>query len=84
MAGWKPPEFNEDEFCAVLERLGFKLKRNARHGRLYYHPNRKGTAIRPFITVPKLRGNREFQKALFRDLYKYWDFDLTEIKKAFK
>jgi len=85
MGGWKPPEFSSEGFCAVLVKLGFVEKRKARHGRLFGHPKRTGTGRMPFMVVPSsLRNDRQFQKALVRDLIRYWDFTLDEIKKAFK
>ena len=85
MGSWKPPEFSSDDFCKVLERLGFHYMRKARHGTCYGHKNRTGTAKMPHVMVPNsLRNDRQFQKALVRDLIKYWNFTYEEIKAAFK
>ena len=85
MSKWVPPEFDSEGFCGVLLKLKFREKRKARHGRIFDHPERKCTGCRmPFIMVPNnLRKDRQFQKALVRDLIKYWDFTIEEIMKAF-
>lgn len=83
MSGWRPPEFDSGGFCKILIHLGFLEKRKARHGTLFYHPERKGTGRMPFFQVPNdLRDDRQFQKALVRDLIKDWDFTLDELKEA--
>lgn len=84
MSGWKPPEFDSGGFCKVLLALGFKEVRKARHGRVFKHSKKKSSCRMPFFEVPNsLRNDRQFQKALVRDLVKCWDFTIDEIIEAF-
>jgi hypothetical protein len=84
--GWRPPEFTSEVFCQVLEKLGFeRIGGKARHGTKFSHPAKKSTGRMPFFLVPNsVRSDKQFQKALVRDLIKYWDVTLQEVQEAFK
>jgi len=77
------PEFDCQQMCKCLERLGFERCPPGKHQYRYKHPTRKTHALRPFIVIPTdLRKDRNLRKAILKSLIMDWGFTEDEILAA--
>ncbi len=84
------PSFTSAQFYKALLKLGFLDKGGGSHFKLI-HPTIKpsfpqGSNLPPFIVFPRtgLESDRNFQKALVRNLVRYWGISQKDILKALR